>query len=73
MPFAFTTFDCGKVLLPEPACLQRDRDERHSFHKRQDTLDALQAVGIRSSCSGFQPDREDVGMDQAVEETMAVG
>ena len=56
VPFAFTAFDCSidsdvfhtwvtKILLPElPACSVIVMDNA-SFHKRQDTLDALQAEG----------------------------
>ena len=55
------------------ACVQCDRGGQSSFHKRQDTLDALQAGDIRLSCSGFQLDKKDAGMDKTVEETMAVG
>ena len=56
MPFAFTAFDCSidsdvfhtwvtKVLLPElPACSVIVMDNA-TFHKRQDTLNALQAEG----------------------------
>ena len=55
-PFAFTAFDCSidsdvfhtwatEILLPElPACSVIVMDNA-SFHKRQDTLDALQAEG----------------------------
>jgi len=59
--------------LPYPAMPYMDNA---SFHKRQDTLDALQTEGntvLWFPPPGFQPDREDMGMDQAVEETMAVG
>ena len=56
VPFAFATFDCSidsdvvhtwttEILLPElPACSVIVMDNA-SFHKRQDTLDALQAEG----------------------------
>ena len=56
VPFAFTAFDCSidsdvfhtwatEILLPElPACSVIVMDNA-SFHKRQDTLDALQAEG----------------------------
>ena len=56
MPFAFTAFDCSidsdifhtwatEILLPElPACSVIVMDNA-PFHKRQDTLDALQAEG----------------------------
>ena len=56
VPFAFTAFDCSidsdvfhtwvtKILLPElPACSVIVMDNA-PFHKRQDTLDALQAEG----------------------------
>ena len=48
-----------------------------SFHKRQDTLDALQAEGhmvlwLPPYSPDFNP-IEKTCMDQAVEETMAVG
>ena len=67
-----------EILLPElPACSVIVMDNT-SFHKRQDTLDALQAEGhtvlwLPPYSPDFNLDREDVGMDQAVEETMAVG
>ena len=56
VPFAFTAFDCSidsdvfhtwatEILLPElPACSVIVMDNA-PFHKRQDTLDALQAEG----------------------------
>ena len=56
VPFAFTTFDCSidsdvfhtwatEILLPElPVCSVIVMDNA-PFHKRQDTLDALQAEG----------------------------
>ncbi|WP_366144659.1 transposase [uncultured Cardiobacterium sp.] len=68
VPFAFTAFDCSidsdvfhtwatEILLPElPACSVIVMDNA-SFHKRQDTLDALQAEGhtVLWRCCGFHP------------------
>ena len=56
MPFAFTAFDCSidsdvfhtwvtKILLPELPARSVIVMDNATFHKRQDTLNALQAEG----------------------------